>query len=53
MGPHINQSELDPVLKYINVAHEDGVILDTGGNELAGEAYDDGFFVDPVKDNQP
>ncbi len=48
MGPQVSRSELDSTLEYVDVAHEDGGTLETGGNRLTGESYEDGFFVEPT-----
>ncbi|GAA0237637.1 aldehyde dehydrogenase family protein [Haladaptatus pallidirubidus] len=48
MGPHVTESELDETLEYVNVGREDGATLETGGNRLTGDEYDDGYFVEPT-----
>ncbi|MFC6825154.1 aldehyde dehydrogenase family protein [Halopelagius fulvigenes] len=48
MGPHVTESELDGTLEYIDVAVADGATLETGGERLTGDGYDDGYFVEPT-----
>ena len=48
IGPHVSESELESTLEYVDVAATDGGTIETGGNRLTGEAYDDGYFVEPT-----
>ncbi len=48
MGPVINQSQLDTVLKYIEIGKKEGAKLLFGGERLTGKEYDHGFFVQPT-----
>lgn len=48
VGPHVSQSELDSTLEYVDIGHSDGATLETGGNALSGEGYEDGYFVEPA-----
>jgi alpha-ketoglutaric semialdehyde dehydrogenase len=49
MGPCVNQSQLDTVLKYVDIGkNEDGAKLVCGGERLTGGDYDKGFFVQPT-----
>ncbi len=48
MGPCVNQSQLDTVLSYIQIAKDDGGTLISGGEKLTGGDYDKGFFVQPT-----
>ena len=48
MGPLINESQLDKVLRYMKVGQEEGAELLCGGKRLTGEGYDQGLFVQPT-----
>ncbi|WP_224450348.1 aldehyde dehydrogenase family protein [Haloprofundus salilacus] len=48
MGPHVTQSELDETLEYVSVGADEGATLETGGERLTGDHYDDGYFVSPA-----
>jgi 2,5-dioxopentanoate dehydrogenase len=48
MGPQVSQSELDSTLKYVEIGQSEGATLETGGERLTGEDYDDGHFVSPA-----
>ncbi|MFP8953502.1 aldehyde dehydrogenase family protein [Natrialbaceae archaeon A-arb3/5] len=49
MGPHVTNSELEGTLEYVEIAAEqDGATLETGGEELTGDEYDDGYYVEPA-----
>ncbi|MBK7141617.1 MAG: aldehyde dehydrogenase family protein [bacterium] len=48
MGPVVNQSQLETVLKYVEIGKADGAKLECGGNRLTGGAYDKGYFVQPT-----
>jgi aldehyde dehydrogenase (NAD+) len=48
MGPVVNQSQLDTVLKYVEIGKADGAKLECGGNRITGGAHDKGFFVQPT-----
>ncbi|MEY7848376.1 aldehyde dehydrogenase family protein [Natrarchaeobius sp. A-rgal3] len=48
MGPHVNASELESTLEYVDVAREDGATLEAGGSRLTGGEYDDGYYVEPT-----
>ncbi|PSP51203.1 aldehyde dehydrogenase family protein, partial [Halobacteriales archaeon QH_1_68_42] len=48
MGPHVSQGELDSTLEYVDVGVNEGATLETGGERLDGDGYDDGYFVSPA-----
>ena len=48
MGPSISQSQLDTVLKYIEIGKNEGAKLMSGGERLTGSDYDKGYFVQPT-----
>lgn len=48
MGPHVSQDELDSTLEYVDVGISEGATLETGGERLTGDGYDDGHFVSPA-----
>jgi aldehyde dehydrogenase (NAD+) len=48
MGPQVSQSELDGTLEYVEIGQSEGATLETGGEQLTGGEYDDGYFVSPA-----
>ncbi|MFC6725486.1 aldehyde dehydrogenase family protein, partial [Halobium palmae] len=48
MGPHVSQDQLETTLDYVDLAREEGATVETGGERLEGEGYDDGHFVSPT-----
>ncbi len=48
MGPVVNQSQLDTVLKYVEIGKNEGAKLLCGGEQLTGNDYDKGYFVQPT-----
>ena len=48
MGPHVSEGELDSTLEYVDVGVNEGATLETGGERLDGDGYDDGYFVSPA-----
>jgi len=48
MGPHVSESELEGTLQYIELGKEEGARLAAGGNELIGEEYTGGHYVEPT-----
>lgn len=48
MGPHVSESELNSTLDYIEIGKNEGATLETGGERLSGDAYDNGYFVSPA-----
>jgi alpha-ketoglutaric semialdehyde dehydrogenase len=48
LAPVINEQQKNRVLEYINVGQQEGAKLLTGGEELSGDAYANGYFVAPT-----
>ena len=48
MGPQVSESELEGTLEYIETAQEQGNELAHGGEQLSGDRYGDGYFVQPT-----
>lgn len=48
MGPCANENQLKTVLHYIEKGKEERATLLAGGNQLTGEGYDNGFFIEPT-----
>ena len=45
MGPQVSPGELESTLEYIDIAHDEGATLETGGGQ---PDIDDGYFVEPT-----
>lgn len=48
MGPHFDQDHLEGTLEYVEQGQNEGATLEYGGEALEGDAYDDGYFVEPT-----
>ncbi len=48
IGPAVDQSALETILKYIGIAKAEGGKLLCGGNRLTDNGRDKGFFVEPT-----
>ncbi|MFB6308903.1 MAG: aldehyde dehydrogenase family protein [Haloarculaceae archaeon] len=48
MGPHVSENELESTLEYIDIANDEGAVLETGGGQPEGEEYENGYFVEPT-----
>ncbi|MFN2594621.1 MAG: aldehyde dehydrogenase family protein, partial [Actinomycetota bacterium] len=48
LAPVINEQQKDRVLEYISVGQEEGAKLLTGGEELTGGEYANGYFLAPT-----
>lgn len=48
MGPSAHESQFNTVIKYLQIAEEEGATLFTGGKQLTGGEYDDGYFIAPT-----
>jgi len=48
MGPVINESQLEKVVRYVHVGQDEGATMLCGGGRLTGEGYDQGLFVQPT-----
>ncbi len=44
MGPSISESQLNTVMKYVDIGVAEGARLACGGRRLSGGAYEKGFF---------
>ncbi len=55
LAPVINEKQKNRVLEYVNVGQQEGAKLLTGGEELTGDEYANGYFVAPTvfDDMQP
>jgi acyl-CoA reductase-like NAD-dependent aldehyde dehydrogenase len=48
MGPVINESQLEKVVRYVHAGQEEGAKLVCGGGRLTGEGYDQGLYAQPT-----
>lgn len=48
IGPSVDESQFNTVLKYIEIGREDGATLLCGGGRATGDALDNGYFVEPT-----
>jgi aldehyde dehydrogenase (NAD+) len=48
MGPLISAKQEQRVLNYLNVGHDEGAELVTGGHKMSGPTFERGFFVEPT-----
>jgi aldehyde dehydrogenase (NAD+) len=48
LAPVINEKQKDRVLQYIELGQQEGAKVLTGGEELTGAGYENGFFVAPT-----
>ena len=48
IGPCVDEGQLSTVLKYIAIAREEGGAPLCGGNQITGEGFDKGYFVEPT-----
>ena len=48
MGPAINESQMNTVLKYIEIGKKEGARMLCGGERLTGGDYDKGFYTMPT-----
>jgi aldehyde dehydrogenase (NAD+) len=48
MGPSNSESQLETVLKYVDIGRQEGATLKTGGKRLSGGAYSRGYFHEPT-----
>ncbi|HEV2303934.1 MAG TPA: aldehyde dehydrogenase family protein [Candidatus Acidoferrales bacterium] len=47
MGPSVDETQMNSVLKYIEIGRQEGTLI-LGGQRLTGGAYDKGYFVAPT-----
>ena len=48
LAPVINEQQKNRVLEYISVGQQEGAKVLTGGDELTGEDYENGYFLAPT-----
>jgi aldehyde dehydrogenase (NAD+) len=48
MGPLVSESQLNTVMKYVEIGKQDGATLLTGGRRLESGSYGKGFFHEPT-----
>jgi aldehyde dehydrogenase (NAD+) len=48
MGPSNSESQLETVVKYVEIGRQEGAVLTSGGNRLSGGVYARGFFHEPT-----
>jgi acyl-CoA reductase-like NAD-dependent aldehyde dehydrogenase len=48
IGPSVDESQFNTVLKYIDIGKEDGATLLCGGKKAEGDGLDNGYFVEPT-----
>ncbi|HJZ12168.1 MAG TPA: aldehyde dehydrogenase family protein, partial [Acidobacteriota bacterium] len=48
IGPLVDDTQLNTVLRYIEIGKEEGATLLKGGKQLRGSHYDKGYFMEPA-----
>lgn len=48
IGPSVDESQFNTVLKYIDIGREDGATMLCGGKKATGDGLDNGYFVEPA-----
>src|SRR5258706_4609897 len=48
IGPSVDESQFNTVLKYIDIGREDGATLLCGGKKATGDGLENGYFVEPT-----
>ena len=48
MGPSINETQLQTVMKYVEIGKQEGAKIATGGHRLDKDAYAKGWFHEPT-----
>jgi aldehyde dehydrogenase (NAD+) len=48
VGPSISQTQLETVMKYVEIGKKEGATVACGGNRLDAGAYANGFFHEPT-----
>ena len=48
IGPSVDESQFNTVLKYIDIGREDGAELLCGGRRAEGDGLENGWFVEPT-----
>lgn len=48
IGPSVDESQFNTVLKYIDIGREDGATLLCGGKKAEGDGLENGYFFEPT-----
>src|SRR5688572_27889334 len=48
MGPSVDESQMNTVLRYLEIGPQEGAQLLCGGDRLRGPEYDGGYFIAPT-----
>jgi aldehyde dehydrogenase (NAD+) len=48
MGPSVSESQLETVMRYVEIGRSEGATLMTGGTRLEGEGFARGWFHEPT-----
>ncbi|HEV7698710.1 MAG TPA: aldehyde dehydrogenase family protein [Pyrinomonadaceae bacterium] len=48
IGPSVDQSQFDTVMKYMDIGREDGATLLCGGKKAQDDGLENGYFVEPT-----
>jgi acyl-CoA reductase-like NAD-dependent aldehyde dehydrogenase len=48
IGPAVDESQMNTVLKYIDIGRKEAGAPKVGGNRLQGDGYSKGYFVEPT-----
>jgi aldehyde dehydrogenase (NAD+) len=48
MGPLVDESQLQTVMRYLEIGESEGAKLISGGNRLTTSQYEHGYFVEPT-----
>jgi methylmalonic acid semialdehyde dehydrogenase len=48
IGPSVDESQFDTVMKYMDIGREDGATLMCGGKKAEGDGLENGYFVEPT-----
>jgi len=48
IGPSVDESQFNTVLKYIDIGREDGATLLCGGQKAEGDGLENGYFFEPT-----
>lgn len=48
LGPKVSEGELESDLEYLEVGVDEGATIAVGGEQLTGDGYENGYFVEPT-----
>lgn len=48
MGAQVSESQMNKILKYVEIGKEEGATVAVGGNRASGNGLDNGYFVEPT-----